>query len=244
MDHSTSAGEEEPAAEGAGSDETLETTQTGAWPTDHELRGETCLGTRANCALTPVSRKGLYLHQQRELRNLGLLTSPMVSDAEVAHEKENTMEYALVGETKRRSDGAQEHRMEVSLDYALDTGNPLSEHGSDGEVITIPNTFKEAMGSPQVTKWKEATNKEMDSLQKHAVFNLVSPNSVPPEHEVVGTKWVFKVKADHTLKGRVVVQGWGQVSEIDYGCTYLPVCRIQSICMALAIAASEDWEVL
>ena len=87
MDHSTSAGGEEPAAEGAGSDETLETTRTGAWPTNHELGGATCTGTRAKCAVTPVSRKGLYLHQQRELHNLGLLTSSMVNDAEVAHEK-------------------------------------------------------------------------------------------------------------------------------------------------------------
>ena len=47
----------------------------------------------------------------------------------------------------------------------------------------------------------------MYSLQKHAVFNLVSPDSVPPEHTVIGTKWVFKVKADHKLKGRVVAQG-------------------------------------
>ena len=77
----------------------------------------------------------------------------MVSEAEVAHEKENTME------------------------------------------------------SPQVTKWKETTNKEMGSLQKRAVFNLVTLDSIPPEHKVIGTKWVFKVKADHTLKGRVVVQG-------------------------------------
>ena len=111
LHHSTSAGEKEPAAKGAGSDETLETTRTGAWPTDHEFGGATWLGTRANCAVTPVSRKGLYLHQQRELRNLGSLTSPMVSDAEVAHEKQNTMEYALVGETEHRSDEAQEHRM-------------------------------------------------------------------------------------------------------------------------------------
>ena len=168
----------------------------------------------------------------------------MVNDAEVAHEKENTMEYALVGEIEHRSDGAQEHRVEVYLDYALDTGNPVSEHSSDGEVVTIPNTFKEAMESPHVTKWKEATNKEMVSLQKHAVFNLVSPDSVPSEHKVIRTKWVFKVKADRTLKRRVAVQGWGQVSGIDCGFTFLPACRIQSICMALAIAASEDWEVL
>ena len=83
----------------------------------------------------------------------------------------------------------------------------------------------------------------MDSLQKHAVFDLVSPDSVPPEHKLIRTKWVFKVKADHTLKGRVVVRGCGQVPGIDCGCTYAPACRIQSIRMALATAASEVWEV-
>ena len=203
------------------------------------------MGTRANCTVTPVSREGLYLHQQPELLNLRLLTSPMVNDAGVAHEKENTTQFAMVGETaEHRSDGTQEHSMEVYLDHALDTGNPVSEHSSDDEVITILEAFKQAMKSPQMTKWKEATNKELGSLQKHAVFNLVSSDSVPPEHKVIGTKWIFKVKADHALIGRVVVRGRGDVSGIDYGWTYLTVCCIQSICIAFAIAANEDWEVL
>ena len=72
------------------------------------------------------------------------------------------------------------NRMEVYLDYTLAAGNPVSEHSSDEEVITIPNTFKEAIESPLATKWKKATNKEMDSLQKYAVFDLVTPASVPP----------------------------------------------------------------
>lgn len=84
----------------------------------------------------------------------------------------------------------------------------------------------------------------MEILQKRSVFELVSPASVPPAHKVIGTKWVFKVEADHALKGRVAVQSWGQASGIDCGCTCAPVCRIQSTRMALAIAASEDWEVL
>ena len=46
------------------------------------------MGTRASGALTPVSPEGLNPHQQRELRNLGLLTSPMAIDVEVVHEKE------------------------------------------------------------------------------------------------------------------------------------------------------------
>ena len=85
--------------------------------------------------------------------------------------------------------------MEAYLDYALDTGNPVSEHSSDREVTTIPDTLKEAMQSPhQVTKWKETTNKEKDSPQKHAVFNLVSPDSVPPEHKVIRTKRVLRLE--------------------------------------------------
>ena len=55
---------------------------------------------------------------------------------------------------------------------------------------------------------------------------------------------MFKVKADHTLKRLVVVQGWGQITGVNCGCTNAPVCRIQSIRMALVIAAQKDWEVL
>ena len=68
MGHLTLAGEEKPAAEGAGSDQTLEATLTGALLTDHELGHK-----RAKCLLLPVSHKGLNPHQQRELRNLRLL---------------------------------------------------------------------------------------------------------------------------------------------------------------------------
>ena len=114
------------------------------------------MGTRASGAVTPVSHEEVNSHQQRELCSLGLLSSPMASDAEVAHhQKEYTMAYVLVAETEHRSDGAQEHKMEGYLNYALDTGNPVSEHSSDGEVITIPNTFKEAMESPQVTNHRQ-----------------------------------------------------------------------------------------
>ena len=49
---------------------------------------------------------------------------------------------------------------------------------------------------------------EMESLEKYGVFDLVYSASVQTE-KVIGTKWVFKVKADHIPKRRVVVQGWG-----------------------------------
>ena len=55
---------------------------------------------------------------------------------------------------------------------------------------------------------------------------------------------MFKVKAERTLKGRVLAQGWGQIPGVDCGCTYAPVCRIQSIRMVLTTAANEDWKIL
>ena len=96
MDQAASAGAEEPVAEEADSNQTLETTQTGILPTDNELGGATRIGTRASGAVNPVLQKGLNPHQQREQGKLRLLTSPVASNAEVAHEKENAMEYALV----------------------------------------------------------------------------------------------------------------------------------------------------
>ena len=83
----------------------------------------------------------------------------------------------------------------------------------------------------------------MASLEQHDVFDSVSSALVPSE-KVLGTKWVFKIKADPLLKRGVVVRGWGQVPEIHCGCTYAPVCRIQKILMALASAAHENWEVV
>ena len=64
-----------------------------------------------------------------------MLTNPEACDAELAHEMENLLKYALAARTEHRSDGAQVRKMEILLGYALPTSNPLSNHFSDGKVI-------------------------------------------------------------------------------------------------------------
>lgn len=113
---------------------------------------------------------------------------------------ENVLEYALAARTEHRSDGDYEYKMKIPLNCALATSKPVSEHRSDGEVVAIPNTFKEALETPQAAKWKEAADKEMASLETHVVFDLVPSASVPSETKIIGTKWFFTVKADPTLK--------------------------------------------
>ena len=67
------------------------------------------------------------------------------------------------------------------------------------------------MSLPQAARWKTASDKEIASVEKHGVFNLVPITSVPAGHKVVGTRWVFKIQADSTYKGRLVVQGVLQI---------------------------------
>ena len=111
-------------------------------------------------------------------------------------------------------------------------------------MVVIPNTFKEAMGLPEAALWKAASDKEMDSLKQHHVYDLVPSTSIPAGQRAVGSRWVYKIKADKTFKGRLVVQGWGQVAGVDCGGTFAPVCRIQSIRMVLTTAVELDWDIL
>ena len=137
-----------------------------------------------------------------------MLANPRACDAEVEHEKENMTRYALAAWTEHRSDGDQEHRIEVCLDCALSIRNLLSEHSSDGEVMSIPHTVKERTESPPAAKLKKTTDKKINSHQPYPVFDPMPLASVLPEPNVFGTTWAFKVKVNHhTVKGGVVVYG-------------------------------------
>jgi hypothetical protein len=81
-------------------------------------------------------------------------------------------------------------------------------------------------------------------LKDAGTWTLVKP---PPGANVVGSKWVFRVKKDAAgsivrKKARLVAQGFSQVPGVDYFDTYAPVARLSSIRTVLAIAARDDME--
>ena len=98
------------------------------------------------------------------------------------------------------------------------------------------------MTLPAKSQWKSAPDKEMASLKNNDVYTLLSATSVLAGHKILGNRWVYKVKADNSHKGCVVVLGWGQLPGIDCGSTFAPVCGFQSIRMVLAIAAEFNLE--
>ena len=60
-----------------------------------------------------------------------------------------------------------------------------------------PTTYHEAMMSPDSEKWLQAMKSEMQSMYDNQVWNLVDP---PEDANVIGCKWVHKIKHDMTFK--------------------------------------------
>ena len=104
--------------------------------------------------------------------------------------------------------GYCEERLDF-LEYTYVANNTqMHSRSQKEEVKTIPNTFKEAMRLPETNMWKAASDKEMKSLQDLKVYTLIPRSEVPLGQKVIGSRWVYKVKADNTHKARLVAKRW------------------------------------
>ena len=88
-------------------------------------------------------------------------------------------------------------------------------------------------------------NEEFNSLQKSNTWELVN---LPPRRKLVQCKWAYKTKfaangSPMKYKAILVAKGYSQVHGIDYNETFSLVAKMDSIRLALAIAASRQWEV-
>lgn len=79
--------------------------------------------------------------------------------------------------------------------------------GKNAEIMT--STFKEAMSLLAKAQWKTVSTKEVPSLKHNNTYTLLPVTFVPTGHNIIGSRWVYMVKADTSHKGRVVVSGWG-----------------------------------
>ena len=95
----------------------------------------------------------------------------------------------------------QAENASFNVEYAYVATNALDSFSGGESKEQIPNTFKEAMTLPQAARWKLASDKEIASLEKHGVYELVPITSVPNGRKVVGTRWVYNIKADGIYKG-------------------------------------------
>ena len=80
--------------------------------------------------------------------------------------------------------------------------------------------------------WLVAMQKELNIFERNKVWSLVKRPT--KEHNVIGTKWIFKNKQDEygviiRNKARLAAQGYSQVEGLDFDETFAPVARLESI---------------
>jgi hypothetical protein len=86
---------------------------------------------------------------------------------------------------------------------------------------------------------------ELNNFECNKVWTLVErPKDC---HNVIGTKWIFKNKKDANgivirNKARLVAQGFSQVEGTDFGETFAPVARLESIRILLVYASHHNFK--
>ena len=117
----------------------------------------------------------------------------------------------------------------------------FNEHQAHISMVEPKKVF-EALEDPD---WLEAMHEELNNFKRNKVWNLVEK---PKDClNVIGTKWIFKNKQDeHGMvvrnEARLVAQGDSQVEGIDFGETYAPVARLESIHILLAYASHHNFK--
>ena len=75
-----------------------------------------------------------------------------------------------------------------------------------------PVSFKEAIESDESSFWVDAMNKEMNSLEKNKIWELVEK---PNNEKVIDLKWTYTKKSENVYKARIVVRGCQQKDMLD-----------------------------
>ena len=109
-------------------------------------------------------------------------------------------------------------------------------------ISTQPTYFEEAVKEKH---WVEAMNQELAAIEKNQTWELAD---LPRDKTKIGVKWVYKTKLNEKgkvekHKARLVAKGFSQQFGVDYGETFAPVARLDTVRTILSIAAQHKWKV-
>jgi len=129
----------------------------------------------------------------------------------------------------------------VNINVAKQVPPEKHYHAQIAGSIHIPHNFDEACDDENWEYWQNIMLDELDSLNKHDVWDIVER---PKDVKTIESKWVFDIKGDNENGGirykvRVVAAGYNQVKNKDYNKSYSPVVSIDTWRALMAIAAKK-----
>lgn len=132
-------------------------------------------------------------------------------------------------------------------DYVTCSKDKMTNVGVDScyrAVFGLPQTYREAIMSPEASRWEQAMKEEMSSLKENDTFELVT---LPKDKNTVGGRWVYALKENadtgKIFKARYVAKGYKQTEGIDYHETFAPTANLTSVRALMQIAVQNDFSV-
>jgi hypothetical protein len=97
--------------------------------------------------------------------------------------------------------------------------------------VDIPNTYWQAMKSPDALSWKDAISEELTNLAQMEVW---TPAKLTPTTNALDGQWVFakKTNADglpNRFKARFVAKGFKQIAGLHFAETFAPMATFVSL---------------
>lgn len=132
-------------------------------------------------------------------------------------------------------------RREVKRPAWMASNDFILALASSTNVSSDPTSFQEALDSECKQNWLEAMREEMEALAENETWELVS---LPKDAKLISNRWVFKTKLKEDgsvdrFRARLVARGFTQEAGVDYGETFSPVARYDTVRIVLAVAAVE-----
>jgi hypothetical protein len=165
-----------------------------------------------------------------------VIQEPEVPNAVIDEEEEHP--HYLENDMPNQENIRRSQRVRKSVipdDYEIYTSEEIHMEGD-------PTSYEEAMRSPHSSKWCEAMEDEMRSMNANQVWKL---EEIPKGAKTVGCKWVYKIKRDSKgnidrFKARLVAKGFTQREGIDY--IFSPVSSKDSFRIIMTLVAYYNLE--
>ena len=146
-------------------------------------------------------------------------------------------------------DEHEEEVIPVRRTERVNAGQPPERYGEwefncKAAYAVNPLNWKEAMTSNESENWREAGEREYQSLIDHDTWDLVP---LPRGKKLIGSRMVFRVKYDEhgqieRYKARLVAQGYSQEYGKDYLQVFSPVIRWESVRTLISMAVQYGME--
>jgi len=105
-----------------------------------------------------------------------------------------------------------------------------------------PINYEEAVAS---SRWRKAMDSEINSIKKNETWTLTD---LPAGCKKIRVKWLYKTKLNELgevdkYKARLVAKGYSQQYGVDYTEVFVPVARMDTVRMIVAVAAQRNWTI-